>query len=92
MGYCESCAKVRECKKTIGIMFGYCPTDFVRANSMHEVKLWLDYIDGRISKTEHGYTVECYGDSTEYKSLEAIKETAHYTMRELIDDGAFCAR
>ena len=27
-GKCEECAKLAQCNKTIGIMFGFCNTDF----------------------------------------------------------------
>ena len=27
-GYCENCLKEDTCKKTIGIMFGFCNTDY----------------------------------------------------------------
>lgn len=28
-GYCESCAKRDTCKKDIGIIFGFCKTDYI---------------------------------------------------------------
>lgn len=28
MGNCEDCKKIKECKKTIGIIWGFCNTDF----------------------------------------------------------------
>jgi len=27
-GECENCAKAKTCRKTVGIMFGYCSTEF----------------------------------------------------------------
>lgn len=27
-GKCEDCKKIKECKKTIGIIWGFCNTDF----------------------------------------------------------------
>lgn len=28
-GTCDECIREKECKKTIGIMFGYCNTEFI---------------------------------------------------------------
>ena len=85
MGYCESCAKVRECKKTIGIMFGYCETDYLSA-----VDAWLDATDGRLTETKYGYLVEWYGESAFYKTRKELEAAAHYNLVELGREGMKC--
>ena len=89
-GYCENCAKMESCRKTCGIMFGFCSTDFIRKNSAQEVKSWLSATDGRITKTESGYLVEWYGESALYKTFAELKEDAHYNLVELRKDGMKC--
>ena len=35
-GNCENCAKKEQCHKDIGIIWGFCNTDFVPANEEQE--------------------------------------------------------
>ena len=35
-GYCENCAKCETCRKDIGIIWGFCNTDFEPKGGNHE--------------------------------------------------------
>lgn len=35
-GLCENCKKMNECKKTIGVIWGFCNTDFEPKDEVNE--------------------------------------------------------
>lgn len=45
-GYCDKCAKEKDCKKDIGFIWGFCNTDFVpKGKEDGNAKIQMRYLE-----------------------------------------------